>query len=105
MAYCHQNFTDIDECESKTVREGKIQFISLTEIMISIFVHEISDQDLGDGRRILIYNMPYCHLNVTDIDECESSPCLNGGTCMDEVNGYNCTCILGWEGDMCEISE
>ena len=27
-----------------------------------------------------------------DIDFCASQPCLNGGTCIDTVNGYTCNC-------------
>ena len=27
-----------------------------------------------------------------EIIECESDPCMNGGTCIDEVNGYTCEC-------------
>ena len=30
----------------------------------------------------------------TDINECASAPCMNGGTCTDRVNGYNCTVLL-----------
>ncbi|XP_035699609.1 IgGFc-binding protein-like [Branchiostoma floridae] len=37
-----------------------------------------------------------------DIDECSSNPCLNGGTCEDDVNGYTCTCAPGYDGDDCE---
>ena len=29
----------------------------------------------------------------TEIDECDSSPCVHGGTCDDEVNYYTCTCV------------
>ena len=39
---------------------------------------------------------------VIDIDECESNPCQNGGTCVDAVGGYSCTCIAGFKGDDCE---
>jgi len=39
-----------------------------------------------------------------DIDECASSPCLNGGTCTDQVNGYTCDCQDGYTGDDCEIN-
>ena len=39
---------------------------------------------------------------MIDIDECDSSPCQNGGTCQDRVNGYVCTCKLGYIGANCE---
>ena len=36
-----------------------------------------------------------CEINV---DECLSNPCLNNGTCVDDVNGYFCECIRGFSG-------
>ena len=37
---------------------------------------------------------------------CDSNPCLNGGTCIDEANGkYSCACAIGWKGDQCESKE
>ena len=42
-------------------------------------------------------------LSFLDIDDCAPSPCQNGGTCIDEVNGYKCDCASGYEGDKCEI--
>jgi len=38
----------------------------------------------------------------SDIDECSSSPCSNGATCSDQVNGYTCTCVSGWQGTHCD---
>ncbi|KAK3739922.1 hypothetical protein QZH41_004933 [Actinostola sp. cb2023] len=39
-----------------------------------------------------------------DINECVSSPCANGGSCKDQVNGYKCACVTGFEGKNCEIN-
>uniref|UniRef100_A0A1A8QS52 Delta-like protein n=1 Tax=Nothobranchius rachovii TaxID=451742 RepID=A0A1A8QS52_9TELE len=41
----------------------------------------------------------YCHENVND---CASSPCKNGGTCIDGINSFECVCPDGWEGTICE---
>ncbi len=37
-----------------------------------------------------------------EIDECDSSPCLNG-QCEDQVNGYDCICQPGWTGTLCDV--
>ena len=39
---------------------------------------------------------------VLDVDDCKDVKCLNGGTCVDEVNGFKCLCVAGWEGLHCE---
>ena len=33
---------------------------------------------------------------------CDSLPCLNGGTCNEDGNGYTCTCGQGYSGDTCD---
>ncbi|XP_031583423.1 protein jagged-2-like isoform X1 [Oreochromis aureus] len=42
----------------------------------------------------------YCHENIND---CASSPCKNGGTCIDEINSFKCFCPDGWEGSLCDV--
>ena len=42
----------------------------------------------------------HCDVNI---DECESSPCLNGGECTDGNNSYTCSCSNGYSGSECEI--
>jgi len=39
----------------------------------------------------------------TDINECASNPCHNGGACSDHVNSYTCTCSQEYFGANCEI--
>ena len=38
----------------------------------------------------------------TDIDECSSNPCRNGGVCTDLINSFRCTCPIGFAGERCE---
>lgn len=44
-------------------------------------------------------------ISLLDINDCESNPCRNGGTCIDKINVYQCICADGWEGPNCETSE
>ena len=39
----------------------------------------------------------------TEINECDSDPCQNNGTCDEKVNGYECQCPLFIDGTNCEI--
>ncbi|CAG2198031.1 unnamed protein product [Mytilus edulis] len=41
----------------------------------------------------------------SDIDECASTPCQNGGTCADLINRYTCTCDSGYKGILCDESK
>ena len=38
-----------------------------------------------------------------DIKECGSDPCLNNGTCIEQVNSYKCSCLVAFNGTNCEI--
>ena len=46
----------------------------------------------------------FTNANVSDVNECASRPCQNGGQCVDGVNGYTCTCVAGYAGINCEQS-
>ena len=41
----------------------------------------------------------------SDLDECASSPCAQGGTCIDLEDGFECVCPSQWEGKTCQIGE
>ena len=38
----------------------------------------------------------------TDVNECTSQPCTNGGTCTDLPNGFTCACVSGFSGWRCQ---
>lgn len=44
----------------------------------------------------------YCEHNI---NECDSKPCLNGGTCQDSYGTYKCTCPQGYTGLNCQVEE
>ena len=51
----------------------------------------------------LYYN--YYFLVHLDINECASEPCQNGGSCYDEIDGFECECPQLWDGELCTISK
>lgn len=45
------------------------------------------------------HNLGYEGTNCeTNIDDCAGNPCVNGGTCTDQVNTFTCQCQSGYEG-------
>ena len=59
------------------------------------------------GRDILAYFIctTFFFSSLLDIDECASGPCQNGGTCVDQVNGYLCQCAPGYADLQCQTGE
>lgn len=41
-------------------------------------------------------------LDIREKDQCISSPCLNGGTCRDDLGFFNCSCSSGYGGNICQ---
>ncbi|CAH2315845.1 crumbs homolog 2 isoform X5 [Pelobates cultripes] len=40
---------------------------------------------------------------VNEIDECESEPCQNSGSCIDFIDRFSCHCAPGYTGLVCSI--
>ena len=38
----------------------------------------------------------------TETNECQPNPCMNGGTCIDQLNGFICQCAENYEGTNCQ---
>jgi len=39
------------------------------------------------------------------INNCDPNPCLNEGTCTDDINSFECECKEGFSGDTCGIND
>jgi hypothetical protein len=39
----------------------------------------------------------------TQINYCESEPCMNGGECIRLLNKYVCSCAAGYTGTNCDV--
>ncbi|XP_033640821.1 hyalin-like [Asterias rubens] len=38
-----------------------------------------------------------------DADDCNSNPCQNGATCTNTMEGFDCACVLGFNGTTCDM--
>ncbi|PIK43092.1 putative fibropellin-1-like [Apostichopus japonicus] len=47
------------------------------------------------------YRGALCKINI---NECESTPCQNGGECTDGRNSFSCTCLAGTSGNLCQMN-
>lgn len=54
--------------------------------------------EIVSGCTVNIFSSFYIETN-----ECEIERCMNGGTCVDELNGYHCICPPGYTGPNCRI--
>lgn len=54
-----------------------------------------------------MYNLikRYCLLFYAEIDNCVNYTCQNGGSCVNGVSNYSCSCSAGYTGDHCEIGK
>ncbi|XP_042184934.1 neurocan core protein isoform X2 [Oncorhynchus tshawytscha] len=55
-----------------------------------------------EGGRGAGFNQSNGTLDSADVDDCQSNPCLNGGTCIDKIDSFICLCLPSYAGDTCE---
>jgi len=85
--------------------------ISLTTTAVIVWMD--SQEGIVRSVKIILISMPERTFSskwrkmlilLKEINECSSSPCVNG-TCNDVVNNYTCTCFGGFEGRDCGIGK
>ena len=61
----------------------------------------------GTKQRILIIKYHLINIVVffnlfSDMNECASSPCMHGATCVDQISMYTCQCLPGYIDTNCQ---
>lgn len=62
---------------------------------------EISKNDIYESSYCMLYDF-IINMCIADYDECQSIPCLNGGSCNNMFNAFTCDCTDRFEGNTCE---
>ena len=44
-------------------------------------------------------------LEIQNVNECASNPCLNPKHCIDGFNKYTCSCTAGYTGNLCDVGK
>lgn len=88
FCHCPQGFKG-HNCEIGTVGFSTICLENTVHLTNDIYIKE----------QIL----PTCKCLHAEEDGCESSPCLNGGTCRGFRLYYVCTCKDGFFGERCQM--
>ncbi|XP_035502673.2 neurocan core protein isoform X2 [Scophthalmus maximus] len=61
------------------------------------------NKDTNNPFSILIPNWAFGHMPSVENNPCQTNPCLHGGSCLQEGDGYSCYCPQGFSGESCEI--
>ncbi|XP_062280228.1 versican core protein [Scomber scombrus] len=60
-------------------------------------------KDSNNPFGILVPNWAFGLIPSVENNPCQTNPCLHGGSCLQEGDGYSCYCPQGFSGESCEI--
>ncbi|XP_061553711.1 LOW QUALITY PROTEIN: protein crumbs homolog 2a [Phycodurus eques] len=67
-----------------------------------VYLPFVNDDNIPQLSQFHLLEKQNIFLGCSSAPVCESDPCLNGATCKDLFNKFNCQCDSGWEGHLCE---
>nr|XP_020465574.1 sushi, nidogen and EGF-like domain-containing protein 1 isoform X2 [Monopterus albus] len=86
------------------VKHAEVQFSSTTPGSIAVYMCHSGFTSVPRATQSICgiqgdwSQPPLCE----EINECLSQPCLNGGTCRNQVGSYHCQCNDGFSGSRCQ---
>uniref|UniRef100_A0A803W497 Uncharacterized protein n=1 Tax=Ficedula albicollis TaxID=59894 RepID=A0A803W497_FICAL len=92
---------DVDECRSANCSEGCTNHLSVSDIPTVMDTGSVSFVSLSTSS----HGICSCWARERLHQPCSSyprSPCLNGGICIDTLNGYRCLCPASFHGPDCQ---
>ncbi|XP_054909130.1 neurocan core protein isoform X2 [Poeciliopsis prolifica] len=61
------------------------------------------DKDTSNPFGSLVPDWAFGLIPSEESNPCQTSPCLHGGSCLEEGDSYSCYCPQGYSGENCEI--
>ncbi|KAF2981482.1 hypothetical protein EK904_009603 [Melospiza melodia maxima] len=97
---------DVDECVTEPCHNGGLCLQRSNPAHYGTQPHFPSNFSYSQAAGFLCQCLPGFTGDTcfTNIDECESQPCQNGGLCQDLVNGFLCQCPPGYAGVECAVN-
>ncbi|KAE9415742.1 hypothetical protein Angca_002690 [Angiostrongylus cantonensis] len=105
--YTGQNCTEnIDDCARSPCLNNSTCIDELANfrcICLPGFTGRTCGVDIG--KLMLTYDALVYYVSSFFADDCAGNPCLNGATCVDGTNRYECLCKSGFSGRDCHIND
>uniref|UniRef100_A0A8C6T549 Neurocan core protein n=1 Tax=Neogobius melanostomus TaxID=47308 RepID=A0A8C6T549_9GOBI len=95
------------ETSEEGLSEQEREVMSLIKLLSAAKTPEQRDTSIQPEERatsttVLFSQLVFFSFLSPDIDDCQSNPCQNGGTCIDEINSFVCLCLPSYSGATCE---
>ena len=88
-------------------RQSKLSFLKFNSFLNGIFCTEDNPTDIDDAEGVRDTGDAGGTVQtvIVPTDEyCNPNPCQNEGQCQDGVGGFECICVDGYIGTICDVS-